>query len=162
LIDPFTPGIFSRETKHQKFYFFDCGIARAAQGVRNIEDIPESKGFLFETIILNELRTYIEIKKKNYRIYYYAVPNTGDLDFIVETKRKSLSSPAEYYGIEVKLAQKWSPNFEKLSAAIHKNKPTCLKKIYAVYTGKTRLTRPSTTVLPVNDFVAALWDDELF
>lgn len=42
----------------------------------------------------------------------------GDIDFIIETKRKSISKPAEFISIEVKLAKKWDAKFEKMTFSV--------------------------------------------
>jgi hypothetical protein len=93
---------------------------------------------------------------------HYSVNNVGDIDFIIETRRKSLSSPAEYYGLEVKLSKNWTPQFEKMSNTLVQKRPKGFQKVYAVYTGTHRLTRPSITVLPLETFVTELWRGELF
>ena len=69
LIEPYPLKIADKETKHPRFYYFDCGVARAAQGVSNIEEIPEQRGFYLETIILNEIKTYLEVHRKKYKIF---------------------------------------------------------------------------------------------
>lgn len=69
------------ETKHSKFYLFDPGVANAL--VNDLEDIPsERKGFLFESLILNELHVYLEVKRLKYQIFHFSHPNEGDIDFI--------------------------------------------------------------------------------
>ena len=52
-LEPYPLNFQSRETKHSKFYFFDHGIARAAEGVKNLPVPQEKLGFYLESIILN-------------------------------------------------------------------------------------------------------------
>ncbi len=161
MIEPYSLKLSTKESKHPKFYYFDCGVARAAQGVQEIEDIPEQRGFYLETIILNELKTYFEVRRKKYKIFYYNISSVGDLDFIVEIKKKTLSSPSTFIGIEIKHSKIWRPNFEILLDKVKKSYPKQMLKAIAIYLGDTRLTRNHIEILPINDFVNLLWDDKI-
>jgi predicted AAA+ superfamily ATPase len=48
-----------KEVSHPKFYFFDCGVLRATQKLLRDDPSNEERGFLFETLIFNELNAYI-------------------------------------------------------------------------------------------------------
>lgn len=162
LIDPYPLHIIPKETKHPRFYYFDCGVSRAAEGLKDIEEVPERAGFYFETIILNELRTYFEVKRKPYKIFYYSVSSYGDLDFVIEVKKKTVSSPAKFVGLEVKYTKKWKPEFEKVLTKI---KQECSKQMvgsFGIYLGEQRLTKPHIDILPIYTFVELLWQDRLF
>lgn len=162
LIEAYPIKMAPRESKHPKFYFFDCGVARAAQGMSKLEDIPEQRGYYFETIILNEIKTYIEVTQKRFKVFYYSISSTGDVDFIVETKRKTLSQPSEFVGIEIKLSKVWKPEFENLLSKIKEARPKQLKKCIGIYQGDQRLTRGTFEVFPVAQFVEMLWSGKLF
>lgn len=162
LIEPYPLKIIPKESKHPKFYYFDCGVARAAQGVQNIEDVPEQRGYYLETIILNELRTYFEVRRKNYKIFYYSISSAGDIDFIVEVKRKTISAPAQFVALEIKFSKTWKPDFEKMLLKVKSACPKQLLKSIGIYLGDQRLTRQNIEVLPIYQFVDLLWKDEIF
>lgn len=162
LIEPYPLKIEVKETKHSKFYYFDCGVARAALGIQDLEDIPDQRGFYLETIILNELRTYFEVHRKKHKIFYYSISSGGDIDFIVETKKKTISSPAQFVGIEIKFTKKWNTDFEK---TLHKVKLKCENKMVksiGIYLGDQRLTKKNIEILPIYQFIDLLWKGEIF
>lgn len=154
-------NIAKKETKHSRFFFFDPGVARAAEGLSNLAESPERKGFYFEGVILNELRAYAEVHKKKWSIYYYNVPSSGDMDFIIETKKKSISQPAEFITLEVKLAKKWDSKFEKMSNSIKESCPKNLKRMLAIYLGDKRLTKNGIEIFPLDQFISELWNKGL-
>ncbi len=162
LIEPYPLKIAARESKHPRFYYFDCGVARAAQGVQKIEDIPEQRGFYLETLILNELKTYFEVHRKKYKIFYYSISAVGDLDFIIETKKKTISAPAQFVGIEIKFSKVWKPEFEKILIKIKTQYPQQMIKSIGIYLGQQRLTRNSIDIYPIQLFVDLLWKDKIF
>lgn len=153
--------LFSQENKHSRFYLFDAGVARAAEGFVDFSETPERKGFYLEGLVLNELRAYAEVHRKNWKLGHLAVPRVGDIDFIIETRRKSLSKKAQYVTLEVKYSKIWKPEFEKMSEHLReKDEARCLKR-FAVYLGSKRLQRPSVDVWPLEQWVKALWKNEL-
>lgn len=162
LIEPYPLKIAAKETKHQRFYYFDCGVARAAQGISAIEEIPEQRGFYLETIILNEIKIYLEVQRKKYKIFYYSISSFGDLDFIIETKKKTISAPAQFVGIEIKFSKTWKPEYEKLLLKVKENKPQQMQKAIGIYLGTQRLTRGPIDVLPIYQFVDELWKGQIF
>jgi uncharacterized protein len=149
------------ETKHGRFYLFDAGVARAAEGLRDFTETPERKGFYFEGILLNELKAYCEVKRKNWRLFFYSAPGLGDIDFIIETRRKTMSAPAQIITLEVKLAREWKPGFDKLSQRVREKCPKQVARSLGVYLGNRRLSRSGVEVFPLNAFLDELWNDKL-
>lgn len=152
-LPPYRPGFKVREIGHPKFYWFDAGVARVAAGYRS-EDIDGNwLGFAFESLILNELRIYNECSRNRYPINYYATPGAGEIDFIVETCRKTTSRPAEFISIEVKYSERWKRDYESSSRALRQFAGTSHRKMIGVYAGNERLTFDGFEVFPVRDFV---------
>lgn len=161
MIEPYPLRLIPKESKHPKFYYFDCGVARAAEGIKDIGDIPERLGFYFETLILNELKVYFEVRKKPYKIFYYSVSSYGDIDFIIEIKRKTMSAPAQFVALEVKFSKTWKAEYEKVLERVHNLCPKQMIKSLGVYLGENRLTKAHVDVLPLETFVDLLWQDKL-
>jgi predicted AAA+ superfamily ATPase len=149
------------ETKHSRFYLFDAGVARAAEGLIDFFETPERRGYYFEGLILNELKAYCEVHRKNWRLFYYSAPGVGDIDFVVETRRKTMSAPARLITIEVKLAKEWKGAYEKLSLRIREKCPKQTSRSIGIYTGTRRLTRTGLEVFPLAQFLDELWDGKL-
>ena len=161
-LEAYKLNIKPKETRHPKFYFFDPGVARAAEGNRTLDPVSEKRGFYFETLILNELKTYIEVRQKDYKIYYYSLPGQGDVDFIIETQKKTLSKPSQFVLINVKHGKMWNSTFNKLSAEIKKKCGQRCKKMIGIYQGSLILTKDGHEIFPVLEFVEKLWQGKLF
>lgn len=151
----------SRETKHSKFYFFDHGIARAAEGIKSSQIPQEKLGFYFESIVLNELKTLREATGKDFKLFYYNVPSIGDIDFIIETKKRSLATPSEFITLDVKLSKKWDSKFEKLARGIKAQFKSRHKRMIGVYLGDRRLKKDDYEVFPLDDFIKEIWENGL-
>ncbi len=161
-IEAYKLNIKPKESRHPKFYFFDAGVARAAEGQRSLEVNSEKNGFYFETLILNELKTYIEVLNKDYKIFYYNVPGQSDVDFIIETQKKTLSKPSQFVLINIKFGKTWSTAFNKLPNEIQSICGARCKKIIGIYQGSHILTKDNSEIYPVLEFVKNLWSGKLF
>lgn len=160
-IEPYKANVFSRENRHPKFYFFDSGVAWASTG-QDFSEIPtEFKGYQFESLILNEIRTYLECHRKRFQIYFLSVPQVGDIDFIVQIAKKSLSKPEKVVSIEVKANKEWKNGYEKMSLELKSKAASKVHKSFAVYLGSRRLTKKDLHIFPLNDFVKSLWNGEI-
>lgn len=94
-----------KEVSMPKFYYFDPGVIRALSGDLGSEVGAES-GFLFETLLLNELRIYSSLQRQKIEINYWGTPGGNEVDFI-------LSKAKTKVGIEVKHSKKWKNEFSK-------------------------------------------------
>ena len=158
----YRPQLKVREVSHPKFYWFDVGVARAAAGL--LRDSLDSHwlGFALETYIFHELRVYNRASKKERPLFYYAINGGGDIDFVVETKKGTLSKKAEVVLIEIKYGQVWKPSFEKSMRSFAENKRVIVKKMFGVYNGKEALERNGIFVLPTLNFLKMLQDGEIY
>ncbi len=160
-IEPYKLNFFKKEVKHSKFYFFDCGIARAAEGIKSLDSVSEKNGFYFESIILNELKAFKEVSKKDFSLFFYSISGGGDIDFIIETKKKTLSKPSEYLLLNIKYSKTWKTTFQKFDQIIiEKSENRCLKSI-GIYQGSHRLKKDKTDIYPTYEFIEALWKGKI-
>ena len=158
----YSPGHKVREVSHPKFYFFDAGVARACAGLGYETLETETKGFLLETIILNEIKAYNFYARKNKKLSYYALHGSGDIDFIVETKSKSLSTPAQVVCIEVKHSKKWDKRWCRISEEFEAEKKTKVLGRYGIYLGDEILNINGMCILPVMQFLEKMHAGEVF
>lgn len=161
-LKPFRPGFKVRETGHSKFYLFDCGVARSCAGILTEELDSLWKGYSFESIILNELNIYNEVSKKNKNIYFYNTPGAGEIDFIVETKKKTINQSGEFMSIEVKASTVWKRSFENPSRLLMAQSKKQHKKMFGIYLGSERLTFDDFEVFPVFEFIKKLHKGTIF
>ena len=142
-----------KEVATPKFYFFDTGVSRAL--AKKIDDpiSPEDKGFLLETYLLHELKTYSDYYNQRWDFFYWGTPSENEVDFIVTKGQNKI-------GIEVKSTTKWNSKFNAgLNVLLESKK---IKKAYGVYLGSEILKSESTMVYPVKDFVKKIFNGELF
>jgi predicted AAA+ superfamily ATPase len=162
MLRPYHPGARVRESGHPKFYWFDPGVARASAGqLRGAPDRSEL-GFSFETWVLHELRVYGQLQELPAPIHFYRTGAGVEVDFVVETRRKTASRKAEVVLIEAKLAERWDRRWENAARALADSGSVRVKGMYGVYTGSKRYDFEGFQVLPVAEFVRALFAGELF
>ena len=142
----YSPKLRVREQKGQKFYFIDSGIARAVK--KNFGSVSiEEKGFLFEGLVAQILRTYGDYYNLYDKLSYWSSlgAKQTEVDFILE-RGKSLIA------IEVKAkTQVSSQDYNKGLKAIGEL-PNVEKRIL-VYMGKTiRKTEQGIEIWPFEFF----------
>jgi predicted AAA+ superfamily ATPase len=158
----YRPGFKVRESAHPKFYWCDAAIARVAAGLEWKDLDSVWKGTALESMVLREIQAFAEVSRKKTQVFYYATPGAGEIDFIVETRPKTINRPQQFITIEVKLATKWRRDFESASRALRASKPESLIKMFGVYLGNERLSFDGFEVLPLKDFVSGLFSGDIF
>lgn len=161
-LKPYRPGFKVREMGHSKFYWFDPGVARVAAQIDAGDFGSTEMGVALETLVLNELHVYAQHTQKNRPLSYYGTPGSGEIDFIVELKPKTIDRPAEFLTLEVKSSQKWKPEFEAPSRALKNIAGPKHKKMVGIYLGRERLTRHGFEIYPLMDFVKHLFAGKIF
>lgn len=82
-LPPWTHSKNKRLIETEKFYLFDCGLARGLQHIPYIEPKTTEFGRSFEHIIINEVRAYLSYKDKNLPIYFWRTSTGQEVDLIV-------------------------------------------------------------------------------
>ncbi len=155
-------GIKTKETTHPKFYFFDVGVARAAAGL--VEESVDSmwRGFALESLMLNELRAYNKYFGRNRDISHYSVAGSYDIDFVIETRRKTLSKPAELILIEVKLGRRWDSAWAKPLNDFSTQVTSKVARRICVYLGDDHRRVGDVEVFPAVAFLEELSKGKIF
>jgi len=146
------PRIKVREAAHPKFYLFDCGVARALAG--RIRDPLErdERGPLLETLVLHELRSWMDGTGAGGSISYWRTPAGVEVDFIWTRGKKAV-------GFEVKSSDRWqSEDSRGLEELAREGR---IGKAIGIYTGKDRLKAGGISVLPFGEFVEGLHDGSI-
>jgi predicted AAA+ superfamily ATPase len=148
-----TPRAKVKEVRHPKFYFFDPGVVRAITGRLHTPLSAEERGALLETLVLHELRSWIEFSNCGGNLYYWRTPTGTGVDFV-------WARGSEATAIEVKSSDQWRPGsgrgLMELAATKH------VRRVVAVYRGDRRLRDGAIDVLPVVDFMRELSSGEIF
>lgn len=151
-----TLGIRTKETTHPKFFLFDTGVARAAAGL--VRDPVDSvwKGFAFEALLHHELRGRLALAGTERPIYHYAVSGGFDVDFLVQTRPKTLASPRQFVAIEAKLGAKFKPRWVSGLRTLLGESARQVRKAFLVYTGRDHLQIDGIDVMPAGLFLEEL------
>lgn len=133
-----------------KFYFFDCGVARACAGLdypvaRNTEEFGNS----LESFIYQELWAYSELVSK-LKLNFWRSTTKIEVDFIVNNK----------IAIEVKSTS--VPNDNHLKGLRKLMEEERLKEFILVcLVDAPRTTNDGIKILPISDFLNSLWSSKL-
>ena len=147
------PKLKVKEVEHPKFYFFDTGVVRALLGKSDEKPEAAEEGYLLETWLLHELRSFDSYSGLNGKFSYWGTHSGSEVDFIWQKGSRSV-------GIELKRTQRWrSDDGAALVDAVESGK---LKSGYGVYLGaEAQKLASGVTVLPVERFLKKLWAGEI-
>lgn len=131
-----------------KFYLFDTGVVRRLS--RRCPVVPGTAEFgqLLETWVHHELRCYLDNRTRNGEIAYWRTPGGTEVDFVVGNT-----------AIEVKSAEHIASGDLRGLKAIAQEGDFA----HRVVVCRERLpsVRDGIEILPVQEFIARLWRDEL-
>jgi predicted AAA+ superfamily ATPase len=134
-----------KEARHPKFFFFDPGVVRAIAGRTREALGQEERGALLETLVLHELRAWINVANCGGELSYWRTPSGTEVDFI-------WSRGARAIAIEVKAGKTWRAEYSRGLKSLAE-----AKKIGSVLRcGNDRLKDGPVHVLPVIDFMREL------
>ncbi len=144
----------TRQLQRSKFFFFDCGVARALTGRLPYPPTAEELGPQIETLVLNELRAYLAYCKLNYIPHYWRSYDGAEADILIETAEG-------FVAIEVKAAVRWEKRFNRglrrVAHELGRGKTHC----YGIYRGERSAIWDDVRVLPITEFLQRLWDGEI-
>jgi len=162
ILPAWRPGLKVREAAQPKFYWFDPGVARAAAGLLADPVDRMWQGTALETLLYHELRVYNEISGKHRLIAYYRTPAGVEVDFIIETAQRKRNSPSRVVAIEIKRAERWDRAWDKPMRGLAENSGVKVDRMIGVYCGSRSYIFDDIHVLPVGDFVKALFSGKIF
>ena len=148
------PRLRIKEVIHPKFYFFDTGVYRTLTDLIGEKPSPEEKGVLFETLIFNELKSYIEYSRRGGQLYYWRTHNGVEVDFIWKRGNRQ-------FALEVKSSINWKPQFNKGLLALRELNNEKIN-VAGVYRGNRILKTKFGLVYPTHEFVTRLHQGKLF
>jgi len=146
-------GIRTKETSHPKFFLFDTGVARAAAGLALDAVDSVWKGFAFEALLHHEIRGYAATAGKERPIFHYSVSGGFDVDFLVQTRPKTLSSPRQFVAIEAKLGARFKPQWTAGVKTLLRECGDRVRRGIVVYQGVDQLAVDGVEILPVATFL---------
>jgi predicted AAA+ superfamily ATPase len=149
LLPAWQPKAKIRETAKPKFYLFDCGVVNALAGdISLIQREDGVRGKLLETLILSELRAYIEYQSPDSKLYYWRDSQGKEIDFII-------AGEGLHIGIEVKSSSTWRREYGKHLKDVQ------LDKRIAIYTGDSIQQEGDISIMPVMHFFRELHEGNI-
>jgi len=158
----YRPHAKIRERAHPKFFWFDPGVARAAAGLIYEPADRIWKGSALETLLYHELRVYNEARQKFRGIHYYRTGADSEIDFVIETRKRTSTARPRLVCIEVKLAEKWDRKWERAMRSLKESGPVQIDRMIGVYTGRRTYHFNGLDVMPVVEFLKLLWNGKIF
>lgn len=158
----YRPQAKVREHAGPKLFWFDAGVARGAAGL--LYDFVESPwlGASLETLIYHELRVYNHTRNKNRSLSYYRTSTGLEIDFVIETQKRTQKRRPQLVCIEVKYSKKWDRKWEKAMRGLKESPKVEVTKMIGVYNGTERYHFDGIDVLPVIEFLEELHQGKVF
>lgn len=129
-----------------KYYFFDVGVVAALQGRQFRPGTPEF-GEAFETVLMHELVSYRDYISGE-SLSTWRSTSGFEVDFIL----------GDHTAVEVKAKENVSAHDLKSLRALAEEKK--LKRYLCVSLGPRRRNLENVTILPLREFLEALWNRE--
>lgn len=158
----YRPGLKVREAVHPKFYWLDSGIARACAGLLRDPVAADWRGAALETLLFHELRVHNSTAGKHRPIAYYRTAAGVEIDFVVEIAKRQPGQPSSVICIEVKHSERWQSAWERPMRSLAEGKTIQVRKMFGVYRGNRVYHTDGVDILPVEDFLKALHNGEVF
>ncbi len=152
LVPAWQPRAKVREISQPKFYLFDCGVARALQGLAREQPRDYEKGILLETHILHELRAANSYRNLGGEIYHWRTSGGSEIDFIWQRGEQAI-------GIEIKNSPTWRSDFGKALRCLIDEKK--LSRGFVIYRGKHPTLDNRVEGLPLEIFLSRLWSGDI-
>jgi len=150
-IEPWKLKRRTKQVQHPKFYLFDSGVARALSGRIAYPPTQEESGPLLETLLFNEIRSFLSYSKLHYGIYFWRSYDGVEVDLLCETSKGFVAA-------EFKASAKWEKRFNR---GLHRMKSELGERLtgcFGVYLGDRAALWDGVHVLPVREFLQRLWD----
>ena len=144
----------NRQVRASKFYFFDPGVARACSGRLPYPPTPEEAGPLLETLVLNEMRAYLQYRSLYYRLHYWRNYSGAEVDLLCETGDG-------FVAIELKVSRRWDRRFGRGVRHLERKLGAKRLRCFGVYLGERAARFGRITVLPCLTFLRRLWDGDI-
>lgn len=141
-----------KEVGHPKFYLFDTGVVRAlSHRLRDPIDSAE-RGPLLETLVLHELRAWMDLSGVGGELCYWRTPSGSEVDIVWTRGKRAL-------GFELKSAARWrSGDGDALNGLVSQGQ---LDSGFGVYLGDRRMRDGAVAVQPLSAFLRELHAGEI-
>ena len=151
VLEPWQPKKKNRKfVSKSKFYFFDIGMVNALVGRKTVSMESPEFGHLFESLIFNEIQTYVHYKASDAKLNFWGTHQDTEVDFLIN----------EDIAVEVKATANASHrNIAGLQALAEVK---TLQKQILVTRDPVPRQIGDVQAMPWRHFLSALWAGEIF
>jgi len=146
---PWRHSVKRKAVATARFYYFDTGVKNRLAGIHAIPEQTDLFGQAFEHFIAMELRAYLSYFRKKLSLCFWRTSDGHEVDFII----------GDQVAIEVKAAKKISSKHLKGLRYLMEEKK--LEKYYMVSQDPIALKEEGIYILPWEDFLKRLWNEEI-
>jgi uncharacterized protein len=150
-VSAYTKRAKRRTVNGPKFYFDNVGIVNSLSRRSNIEIKSEAFGKAFENIICHELHAHSSYTGNGYDISYWRLTTGVEVDFVLGDMHTAIECKASS-----KIHSDHLKNLRQLAADFPKVK----RRIVVSLESSPRKTDDQIEILPVQEFLKALWAGE--
>lgn len=154
LLPPFQRTRTRKAVTTEKFYFFDVGVTNALVERWSLSPRTPEYGRVLEHLIERELRASIDYFRDDRHLFFWRSLSRIEVDFIVAVGQKPVVA------IEVKSSRSVSSQDLKGLRAFSEDWPR-VRKIVVSMEPHPRTTEDRIEILPVEQFLALLWDQAI-
>ena len=133
-----------------KFYLFDVGVANTLRRTSTIEPGSDAWGRALEHLVFLELRSWLDYRGRDDPLTYWRSQSRFEVDFLVDDR----------VAIEVKAKQRVTARDTRGLRALAEEVPLH-RKLVVCHERLRRVDDDGSEILPVPQFLKALWEDEL-
>lgn len=154
LIGYLIPG-FSATKKRRailapKFYYFDVGVANYLSNRKNIQQGTDAFGHAFEHLIIQELIAYLGYRNSAQALTYWRTSSGYEVDAIIGEGK---------IAIEIKSSNEVNTRHLKGLKVFQEDFPQA--RAIVVSMDKSKRILNNIEIFPANEFLKALWNDEI-
>jgi len=147
---PFQKTMSRKPVATAKFYFFDCGVAHALQGIKEIVTGTPPDGRALEHLVALELRAFLSYRRIDKALTYWRTTSQLEVDFVIGND----------VAIEVKGTGRVSDRDAKGIRALAQEVPL-RRKIIVCNESDRRLLDAGIEVFPLQLFLSELWEGRI-
>jgi uncharacterized protein len=154
LLPPFQRTRTRKAVTTEKFYFFDVGVTNALVERWAVSPRTPEYGRVLEHLVEREVRASIDYLRSDRRLFFWRSLSRIEVDFVVAEGQKPVVA------IEVKASRSVSAQDLKGLRAFGEDWPK-VRKIVVSLEPHPRTTEDRIEILPVERFLAWLWDQAI-
>jgi predicted AAA+ superfamily ATPase len=148
-IQPWRTDKKRKEVAKAKFYIFDTGVANTLAGTQVLDRYSDLYGRALEQFVAMELRAYIQYKRLDSELCFWATHDGTEVDFVIP----------DQIAIEVKATDRVNERDLRGLRTLERDRP--VKKLLLVSLDPIAANHGQIRAIPIKQFLEELWRGDL-